>query len=288
MQLAFDLGPSQSVPNIQIAFRSGMSTSKDFWAAADAGADIGVVAGELTNSMIFLALPSFLSGGGRLFVDSGAFAEFKTGESPDFDQVLRVYESLAEPGLRTYDPGQLHVVAPDKVGDQLATLDRLIQFAPRVRALIDAGCSVIVPIQRGGMPAVEMFRRTVEILGTADFVLGIPSNKEALSIDECASLIHSRFHILGRVQPNADQIARLRALTDNNPSAAITADANWLRGRIPEICQRAAVVQMGRNANATGSQWLISSRSEAITAAICNDATWGRLTPQDQQGEPYV
>lgn len=276
MQLTFDLFVPPSIPRIEIAFRSGMSTSKDFWAAADAGADIGVVAGELTNSMIFCALPRFLSGGRNVFIDSGAFAEFKTGESPDFDRVLRVYESLADQVMSTYAPSQVYVVAPDKVGDQLETLARLTHYAKRVRALIEAGCSMIVPIQRGSMPAIEMYRQIVRILGTKDFVLGIPSNKEALSIQECATLVHSRFHILGRVQMNADQIARLRALTENNPNATITADANWLRGRIPEICQRAAAVHLERSSSRAGPGVLTSSRSIAITAAILHDTAWGK------------
>lgn len=259
-----------------IAFRSGMSTSKDFWGAAAAGADIGVVAGELTSSMVFLAVPRFLKSGGNLFIDSGAFAEFKTGECPDFDQVLCVYEALADPDFGTYSLGQLYVVAPDKVGDQLETLARLAQYGDRVRSLINAGCNMIVPIQRGSMPAVEMVEKVVEILETRDFVLGIPSNKEALSIEECATLRHDRFHVLGRVQQSPEQAARLDALTRHNPNSVVTADASWLRGKISEVCRLTHQIRLGRAVGSEdGERLVLPARTAAITAAIRADAAWG-------------
>lgn len=269
-------------PRLALAFHSGMSRARDFRAAADAGVAIGVVAGELASCTIFLGVPRFLEKGGSVFVDSGAFAEFKTGVAPDFDAVLRVYEMLASHvELQAAGIGQLYVVSPDKVGDQLETLARLEQYAGRVRALIEQGCQVIFPLQRGVIPATEMLARAVAILGTDRFVAGIPSNKEALSLDECASLKHHAFHILGRVQMNLDQVERMRALTDQNPDAVLTADANWLRSRLGLVTKMADQVRSTRAtapaANDLEALLGQTSRSAAITSALRQEKSWGKV-----------
>lgn len=267
-------GANKSVPQLALAFRSGMSRSKDFWAAADAGVPVGVVAGELGFAMRLIGIPRFLRDGGHLFIDSGAFAELRTGIAPDFENVLSLYESICEAAEGcSFSLSQLYVVAPDKVGDQLATLERLRSYATRLRAMMDAGCMVIVPIQRGAMPAAAMLDQVAAILGSRRFVAGIPSNKEALSIEECATLKHRRFHILGRVQLNHDQAARMDALATLNPTAAITADANWLRGRIAEVSALATTVRRERSKHKEVYQ-AHSPRATAIIATIARDTGW--------------
>lgn len=261
MQRTLDLfDVDHSAPRLSIAFRSGMSADGDFRGAEAAGSAIGVVATELTSKLIFLAAPRVLAAGGALFVDSGAFSEVKTGEEPDFNAVLVVYSAICGSVKREEDRARLFVVAPDKVGDQLETLARLARYRARVCKLIEEGCSVIVPIQRGALAAAVMLDRVAEVLGTRDFVAGIPANKDALSIADCATLRHDRFHILGRVQVNADQAARIHALTFHNPGAVLTADANWLRGRLDEVSRLA-----GR-----------MSRARAVETAIRADTTWAQ------------
>lgn len=265
-----------SAPRLALAFRSGMSRSKDFWAAADAGVPIGVVAGELGFAMRLIGIPRFLKNGGSLFIDSGAFSEIRTGIAPDFDDVMSLYESICDSAdSYNFSMSQLFVVAPDKVGDQLATLARLRQYADRLRALIEAGCMVIVPIQRGVMPASLMLDQVAAILGSRDFVAGIPSNKEAMSIAECGTLKHQRFHILGRVQMNLEQAARLQALATLTPAASITADANWLRGRIFEVSAVAQAVRQERGQQKERYQ-IHTPRGAAIVATIQRDTNWAK------------
>lgn len=261
MQSTLDLfDVDHDVPRLSIAFRSGMSAVGDFRGAAAAGVAIGVVAGELPTVLVFLAAPRLLAEGGALFVDSGAFSEMKTGDEPDFNAVLTVYSAISGATKRREDRARLFVVAPDKVGDQLETLARLARYRSRMRALIDQGCSVIVPVQRGALPAAEMLDRIADVLGTRNFVAGIPANKDALSIADCATLRHDRFHILGRVQINQDQAARIHALTFKNPGAVLTADANWLRGKLGDV------TRLSQN----------MTRARAVEAAIRQDATWAR------------
>ena len=283
MQQSFSFlqAESKPAPRLALAFHSGMSRAKDFRAAADAGVPIGVVAGELATATIFLGVPRFIGKGGSVFVDSGAFAEFKTGIAPDFDAVLRVYEMLASHSdLQDAGSGQLYVVSPDKVGDQLETLARLEKHAGRVRALIEQGCQVIFPLQRGVIPAAEMLARAVAILGTDRIVAGIPSNKEALSLAECASLQHHAFHILGRVQMNQDQVERMEALAAQNPDAVITADANWLRSRLGLVSKMSDQVRRARVAAPAANDsaaWLQpTSRAAAITTALLQEQAWGK------------
>lgn len=275
-QYAFDFDRIR-LPSLKLAFRSGMSRTKDFWAAADAGVPVGVVATELTFSQVLIGLPRCLRDGGHIFIDSGAFAELATGVEPDFDRVMRVYESLADGIGIGFNAARLYVVAPDKVGDQLVTLERLAKYADRVRALIEAGCKVIVPIQRGVIPAAEMLARAVAVLGTDRFVAGIPSNKEAMSLAECATLKHHAYHILGRVQMNQEQIERLQALTQGNSDAEITADANWLRSRLAVVSEIAERERLARAAEPRGQRehFRPSARAVAIKTALQHESTWG-------------
>lgn len=267
---------SAIVPRLSLAFRSGMSRSKDFWAAAEAGVPIGVVAGELGFALRLIGIPRYLKAGGHLFIDSGAFAEIRTGVSPNFEEVMGLYESICDAAdSYNFNLSQLSVVAPDKVGDQLATLERLRLYANRLRAMMDAGCIVIVPIQRGVMPAAVMLDQVAAILGSRRFVAGIPSNKEALSIAECATLKHRRFHILGRVQMNSEQAARLQALATLNPAAAMTADANWLRGRISEVSALASTVRQERRQQQERYQ-VHTPRAAAIITTIQRDSAWAK------------
>lgn len=262
-----------SIPKLAIAFRSGMSRSKDFWAAAGAGVAIGVVAGELSFATRITGLSNYLRAGGSVFIDTGAFSELKTGIEPDFDDILSLYQSLA---LDKRDVcGRLYIVSPDKVGDQLETLARIERYGARLHQLIEAGCKLIVPIQCGAIPAAEMLAKVAAILGTRQFVAGIPSNKAAMSIQECASLNHHSYHILGRVQMDADQAARMCALARGSSDVVITADANWLRSRL------GTVTQLGRNEHAqfindTGHTRLVkrSPRAVAIRAALASETTW--------------
>lgn len=131
---------------LNLAFASGMSSLSDLQGAIKARVPVGVVATALTTAQTILTLPRYLNSGGHVFVDSGAFTAERTGEPPNWDKVLSCYENLAALTVR---PGALHVVAPDKVGDQDETLRLLAQHQPRIGALINAGVRVIVPLQVG-------------------------------------------------------------------------------------------------------------------------------------------
>lgn len=256
---------------ITIVFRSGMSSKSDLRGAVAAGVPIGVVAGHLTTAAIFLTLPRHLDKGLPLFVDSGAFSGYFSGSEIDWQDVLRRYDDIA---LITHSPENLYVVAPDKVGCQEGTLNLLAKWADRVKDLIGRRVNVIVPIHCGDLPGTEMLDRIAAILGTRQFIAGIPSARAAMSIEECQTLSHHAFHVLGRVQMDEDQIARITALRHNNPTATVTADANWLRSRLATV--RRLTEDERKRRRQPGIRWEIDHpRAIAVEKALQEEANWG-------------
>lgn len=257
---------------INISFRSGMSAKSDLLGAMAAGIPVGVVAGLLTTAQTCLAIPRYLDEGGVAFIDSGAFNAYVSKVTMDWDDILRRYELIAS---LTQHPERLLVVAPDVVGDQAASLELLRTWSPRLRPLLASGCQLIVPLQRGSLSAQDVLDEAASILGTRSFVAGIPSNRAALSIEDCRSLRHRAFHILGQVQMTPEQVARIDALRSANPDAFISADANWLRSRI-RLVQEQTTAERARRRHHDRIPSLDHPRVAAVARALLNDVAWGQ------------
>lgn len=247
-----------------LAFHSGMSARSDLRAAVDEGIAVGVVATLLDTSKTILVLPRHLDAGAAAFIDSGAFAAFQKREAVDWNKVFGVYESVLN---MTDNPTGLSIVAPDVIGDQVATLALWEVHAERVRSWIVAGARVIVPLQRGELSAGSMLAHAKRIFNTDLFCAGIPSNLEAMSAEDCSTLHHHDFHVLGRVVLTAELTVKLDALLANNPDATYTADANWLRSRLREVST--AAERMRRE---PASNPFESSRTRAVRSVLQCDA----------------
>lgn len=246
--------------NWHIAFHSGMSSKSDLRAAVEELAPVGVVATLLNLSQQILVLPRYLDGGGAVFIDSGAFTAFQKGVEVDWAKVFSVYDTVLG---HTERPEGVSIVAPDVIGDQAASLALWAEHAAKVRIWAQAGARVIVPLQRGGLSAGQMLERAVRIFGTDRICAGIPSNLEAMSPEDCSTLRHHDFHILGRVRLTSELRLKLCALLQNNPAAQYTADANWLRSRIRQISGAAAAFREA------GRQWpLDSTRTRAVREVL--------------------
>lgn len=211
-----------------IAFHSGFTVDSDLQAALDVGISIGVVADRVTLSQQLRALPDHLDRGGKVFVDSGAFMAFRRQLVMDWPRVLTLYRALCTTTTR---PENLSIVAPDVVGDQQATLLLWHRYARDIRSGIDAGARVIIPLQAGSLSAGELLREAIGLLGTKAFCAGIPSNLAAMTADDCRTLEHNDFHILGRVVMTDELRDKAEALLTCNAGATISSDANWLRSR---------------------------------------------------------
>lgn len=272
-------------PWINWVFRSGMSSRSDLRGAIEAQVPVGVVAGLLTSGAQLMTLPQYLDAGGRVFVDSGAFHAVRSSAPMNWAKILGVYRIIAE---MTDYPERLYVVAPDVIGDQAGSVALLDIWHEALLELLALGCQLIVPIQSGPIPANVLVERIAERLGTREFVVGVPSNLAAMTAEECATLQHDRFHILGRVQADGDQILRVQALRRHNRHAIITADANWLRGNMRQI-QALTEAERTREGRTAGS--FDHPRVAAVRLGIENDRQWGQKPSHSEhalQGEQFA
>lgn len=255
------------------SFYSGMSSSSDLLGAIDAGVNVGVVARRVSGIAAIWSLMRHLERGCAVFVDSGAFGERNSNVEPDWNSVLSVYERLAE--LAEGSLERLFVVAPDKVGDQQESLVRLLRYRDRVRNLIDDGVQVIVPYQVGNLGGADLHQAVTDVLGCDKFIVGVPSNRNAMPAAMLATIVHSAYHILGRVQRDADQTARLAAISAASPDSTITADASWILSRMTRICDATNKIRAERRQYLQASHYPFdSARRTAVYQTIKQDAIW--------------
>ena len=237
---------------------AGTSRPRDFDAALDSGAGAGVVIGELSEPMKAKVVQA-VHDGKQVFVDSGAFSIYRQAAkegrdlsqttieewTEQFDQVMAEYKALSDQIRKTrkgrQNSGSLMLVMPDVVGNQDMTKRLLDHYKEQIAELEEAGHELIVPIQVGKISAGEMYqaiRKDVFDGVMANVVIGIPSNKEAMSPGEFERLIRvadypARIHILGAASPNnkafQDRVATLQELYEDRSDVGVTADAMRIR-----------------------------------------------------------
>jgi transcriptional regulator of met regulon len=237
----FALNDTLSPERFSANYVSGASAYFDALGLANAGRDIGVVA-DLIRPRLMSLLKRLLKSGHHVFCDSGAYgarAKFESGESEtpvaDFPQVFAVYNELLA-DLPRSQRTNLALVGPDVLKDWQASMDVLQQYRSEVLHLVTSGANVIIPVQRGPIPAGETVQRIAKILGTKDFTLGIPSASAAMRLPDIATIRDvKRLHILGRGTMNLALYRRAYAVLHNSPGATLACDANQLRKRLDEI-----------------------------------------------------
>jgi hypothetical protein len=238
-------------------YASGLSRTKDFATTAWAGHGVGVEIGEMSDDAMRELARVVVDYRTPAFVDSGAFGVFMRGlkrenvegggqvEGLDFDSILARYDTLLDM-IQDYNEAEESVpppllVMPDVVGDQLASLALIHKHRDYVRATAQfrGVARPIIPIQRGPLPMAEAYRRLVDMLGTDDFIVGVPSNAAAVTPEEFTAFLREAkpraVHILGafadsRLTPRLNQILD-SGIADQ---VEVTADANPLRSIIIE------------------------------------------------------
>ena len=161
--------------------------------------------------------------GGRVFVDTGAFPAFTRGIPVDWDRNQRLVRQLIAqaPGTR------FHIVMPDIIGDQTASLNLLARNAGYVRHVIAAGHDALVPIQKGGLAPYDAFAEAVQIIGTDDFTAAVPSNRAAFSNADLSNLMG------GPIKPRRVHFLGVAAIVHRaSPTTVVTSDANRLRAKV--------------------------------------------------------
>lgn len=220
--------PPKEEPVAAVAFRSGASRASDIRGLADAGQHVGVAVNELTKESID-ELMSLAGKKTQVFVDSGIFSDGEISEA-EWNRRINIYIRLAT------DLGeQLHVVAPDKIGDQAATLALLKTFRVKLQGLAELGAHVLVPIQKGDGTAADFYGKVLAIL-KFDFVPAMPMKKSAMTPNEVIQFVQARkpaaIHLLGLGPENKASEALINGLRSVSPDIEITQDSNALRARI--------------------------------------------------------
>jgi hypothetical protein len=261
-------------------FASGSNRPADIRGFDAIGHAIGVAAPELSEN----AIRELEKVRVEVFVDSGAFSEVTFGPAgvtvvapitdADWRERLATYRRLAV----ALGP-RVHLVAPDRIGDQEETLARLARYAPELRELRTLGANILVPIQKGSSTQAAFVRRIVEVLGFDDFVHAIPSKKKATTVAELRAYLEevrpARLHFLGLGLKNTLAGQVLAACAEFVPAAALSFDSNLIAasvgrgGRAPRRLTAAkdeAVVLLAKGAPFRTSQEI------AIVLAFGSDA----------------
>ena len=214
-----------------VTYKSGSSAKTDLLGYMAAGANIGICATDASKPVLSI-LASYVSSGGRAFMDSGAFRNFKAKmknpDTPpvDFDVVLSRYEDVLSQCTSSCG---LIVVAPDIVGQQAASYALLEAYKDRITSLHVRGASIMVPLQKGEESLETHYYRCKALLGF-DFICGLPSNAKAVSREEVLSFLDIRpstVHFLGTAESSLVHEAQFRS-----PRTHFSCDATLIRKHI--------------------------------------------------------
>lgn len=218
-------------------FNSGINDKGEVRGLLMSGRHIGITASCMRPGML-RELEIGRHGLTRLFVDSGAFSEVKFGPyrvvkeitDAEWRRRFKLYRwSAATYRTRAY------LVAPDRVGDQDVTLERLARYALDMSYCAAFGANIIVPVQKGSRSMGDFFQLATSVLGLRQeyVVVGIPMQKDATSIDElrafCETLpwFGARIHLLG-IGPRA-KLRRfwkaIEAIKSVRPNCQVTSDS---------------------------------------------------------------
>lgn len=213
-------------------YLSGTNRAPEIKGAAAGGHAIGLSAAEVSYASE-QALSTLVGTGIQVFVDSGAFSEvsFKTGApvivNPiSHDRWIQILELYARLGAML--GSQLTVVAPDMVGHQKETIERLRKYRGRLEQLADLGVRVLVPVQKGEISQLDFWRTAhAELAGVHTATPALPCNKSATTPEEAATFragYVGRIHLLG-VGPRSRSFSEyVAAMGDDD----FTCDSCWI------------------------------------------------------------
>ncbi len=223
-------------------FASGVNNPGEVRGLALSARHVGITAGEIREGLLE-ELGLFAGGLLRLFVDSAAFSEVKFCTETmklvvvkpltdaDWQDRFELYRHCAVT-FRT----KAYLVAPDRVGCQTTTLERLERYAADVAVCAAYRANIIVPVQKGELPMSVFYARACAILNLAETpIAGIPMKKDATSLEDLAELVESlpwfggRIHLLGLGPESKRFAAAVRTIKSRRPNCSITSDSVTIR-----------------------------------------------------------
>jgi len=224
-----------------IIFASGSNHQGEIRGFHKAGGHVGVAAPEL-NEKALQELERLAGTGTKVFLDSGAFSEVE--ERPDGPPVVvkPITDAEWRKRLATYQrlakrlKGQLYVVAPDLVGNQEATLERLARYAPEMRELQRQGVHILAPIQFGPVSPGAFYWKAAWALGFPP-TPAFPLKKAALwtpeDVGQFVGLVKPHeIHLLGLGAKSKKGPAYLDAIHEANPATQVSQDSNLISAAV--------------------------------------------------------
>jgi DNA repair protein RadC/GNAT superfamily N-acetyltransferase len=233
-------------------YASGMSGISDLETGAYTRAGygrngIGVDVSLLSKSATDALANAILNYRTPAFIDSGAFSAFRKQikgqpvDPIDFDRVLAKYDEILtkigelNPEERQDYP-RPRFVMPDVVGDQDASVGLINRYKNWIATEVRGNLSdPIVPIQKGPRSLSEVYDEISNILGTKDFIVGVPSQEEAISKADLTEFLKTsqptKIHFLGAASDK--KLNPLLALVaQHSPNTEVSADASKVRSSI--------------------------------------------------------
>lgn len=223
-----------------VCFASGSSCPPEIRGFASLGIPPGLAAPELVHKKGTFApgvveLARLAGTGMPVFLDSGAYAEFRSGvtiSDDEWQKRLDLYLHLA----KVLGP-QLYAVAPDKIGPdgQTETFARLQFYALRVREIAAAGAQLLMPLQPGPMALDEVLSAAEEILGLS-LIPAFPMQGGRTTPEAVQSFVRAmkpeKVHLLGMGAANPGTQALQDSLWEIHPDLHINQDAMLLQSRM--------------------------------------------------------
>lgn len=233
IQLEFSFEAKAHGVDLGVYFASGSNHPGEILGFASIGMNVGVAAPSTTPAAE-AALVSLAGTSTKVFVDSGAFGEVAFGPDgmfvkklitpEEWTSRLDLYERLASALGK-----QLYAVAPDQVGNQPVTLERMRTYRERIQKIRKTGASILAPIQKGDLSMADFDRQVEKALGFSDFVRAIPMKKDATSVEELRAFMRERkprrIHLLG-MGPGAKIYSEvIKMIHEIAPGTSVTLDS---------------------------------------------------------------
>ncbi len=260
-------------------YASGTNDPGEIRGFAALGIPVGFCAGHVGEASM-AELARLASGRMPVFGDTGAYGEVAAGASPGgglavvrpitpiaWDERLAVYDRVA-----TLFGSRFDAVAPDRVGDQPATLDRLLAFRPRIRSLAARGACILLPLHRGDRSPAVFFAEARRALGTA-LVPAFPMPKGGTTARDVLRFVDvvrpPRIHLLGLGLRSRAARQLLPLLAARAPGMRVSMDANLITSAVGRRADGSASRRL------TAAQDAIRRRGVARAFADVSDPAWG-------------
>ncbi len=274
-------------------FASGSNNPAEIRGLAQVGQDVGVAAQEISDAAEE-ELKGLAGTDIQVFVDSGAFSEVEFGPGgPRVVEEITHDEWLDRLGLyeRLADAlgDQAWLVAPDQIGNQDVTLERLARYRENLERLSAKGARILVPIQKGRLSQADFAGEVDAVLGKkVRWLPALPCKKAATTAAELEAFLAARprtkhVHLLGlgvRNRNAADYVSKFEGR-----ATSCSLDSNWICANVGR--ERGSVRPYTRAQDiagkliASGRAWLATKKREL--AFLISFGLAGVLAPTPAQ-----